>query len=300
VTRAVLIGECMVELTATPEGLYRRAFAGDVYNTAVHLKRGAPEIDVGFATAIGDDSLSQAMRTAWEAAGVNLSLTVALPGRSVGLYMIDLDAAGERRYFSYWRGQSAARFWLAALEGAANAIAGADLLHLSGISLAILPPDARPRALAFIDGFRSRVGRVSFDPNVRPGLWESEAAMRKTTEAMIGRADIVLPSLEDGALLWGAADADIVLRRCHAAGAREIALTLGADGCLVEAGEGAEIRIAAPPSEVVDTSGAGDAFDGAYLAARLRGHGPAQAAHAGVALAARVVGLPGAVGLAGQ
>ena len=57
-TSAISIGECMVELRPVEDGHLRRSFAGDAYNTAVYLKRSAPDIDVAFLTAtaeVGDD-----------------------------------------------------------------------------------------------------------------------------------------------------------------------------------------------------------------------------------------------------
>jgi len=290
VTRVVVIGECMVELRRRPDGAYDRAFAGDAYNTAVQLKRRAPDVQVQFASVTGDDSLSADMRRAWRAEGIDDSLSPSVPGLLPGLYAIDTDATGERR-FSYWRGQSAARRWLAELD--AQRLAGADLLFLTGVSLAILPPDERAGALAFIDRLGARA--IAFDPNIRPALWESEAAMRETIEGAMARASILLPSREDLDRLWGEADPADHLRRCRALGTWEIALTLGAAGCLVAEGDGPALHLGAPAAVAVDTSGAGDAFDGAYLAARLTGASALDAARAGLALAAHVVSLAGAL-----
>jgi 2-dehydro-3-deoxygluconokinase len=290
VTRVVVIGECMVELRARPDGAYDRAFAGDAYNVAVQLKRRAPDIQVQFATVTGDDGLSADMRRAWRAVGIDDTLSPAIPGLLPGLYAIETDAAGERR-FSYWRGQSAARRWLAELDPAR--LAGADLLFLTGVSLAILSPGERAGALAFIDRLGARA--LAFDPNIRPALWENEAAMRATIEGAMDRASILLPSADDLERLWGAGTPDAHLRRCQSFGAREVALTLGAEGCLVAEAGSAAVRLSAPATKVMDTSGAGDAFDGAYLAARLAGASAADAARAGLALAAHVVSLAGAL-----
>jgi len=296
VTRVACIGECMVEFRAAGEGLYRRSFAGDAYNTAVYLKRSAPGVDVGFVTATGDDPLSRDMRAAWRAEGIDASLAFTVAGARPGLYMIDLDARGERR-FGYWRQASPARRWLALLEahGGADAIAGADLVYLSGVSLAILEPPARSRALELMAALRPRVGAIAFDPNVRPVLWESPSAMRDDTARMIACASIVTPSGEDGELMWVEVDVHAQLARYRALGAAEVAMTLGAGGCLVATEATEPVALAAPAADVIDTSGGGDAFNGGYLAARLQGRAPAEAARAGLALAARVVGCAGAL-----
>jgi len=288
-TRVISMGECMVELSSRPDGAYARAFAGDAYNTAVHLKRAAPDIDVQFASVTGEDGLSADMREAWRREGIDDSLSPSVAGRLPGLYMIETDAHGERR-FSYWRGQSAARLWLSELDE--GRVAGADLVFMSGVSLAILPLQERARALAFIDRVAPRA--FAFDPNLRPALWESESAMGEIVEAAMARATILLPSLDDLKRLWGEAAPEALADRCVALGAGEVALTLGPEGCLV-ATRGAAERVEAPKAVAVDTSGAGDAFNGAYLAARLKGASAVEAARAGLALAARVVSLPGAL-----
>lgn len=290
-TRALCIGECMVELRGAADGRLDRGFAGDAYNTAVYLKRSAPDASVAFVTATGDDPLSREMRAAWRTNGIDDSLAFVSPGKRPGLYMIETDGDGERR-FHYWRGESAARDWLqmlAAHEG--NVLAKADLVYLSGISLAILSPADRVRALSILTTLKGGP-RIAFDPNVRLALWPSPEAARETVRTMTGVADILLPSCDDLDLLFGKASPAQQISRLRAFGAGEIALTLGAEGCLLESGD----RLpAATPSQVIDTSGAGDSFNGGYLAARLLGAAPYEAALAGLTLAATVVAEPGAI-----
>jgi len=149
--RAICIGECMVELRPAGVGLYRSAFAGDAYNTAVYLNRSAGDLDVQFLTATGDGSLSREMRAAWAAEGIGDALAFRVRGAEPGLYMIELDAAGDRT-FHYWRSASAARGWLKELvkAGGSRKLEGADLVFLSAISLAILSDEDRTEALALI------------------------------------------------------------------------------------------------------------------------------------------------------
>jgi 2-dehydro-3-deoxygluconokinase len=278
-SRACCIGECMVELRGAGDGLLRQGFAGDSYNTAVYLKRSAPEIEVQYVTATGTDPMSRAMRDAWAAEGIEDDLAFAVPDRKPGLYMIELDAAGERR-FHYWRGESAAKRWLAEVQEAGIArLHGADLVYLSGISLAILAPEERYEALALLEALRGKVGKIAFDPNYRPALWRSREEAAGIVAEAAARSDIFLPSSED-------MEALAISPEC-----REIAMTAEGARCQVN-GAWVQGDLA---SRVVDTSGAGDSFNGAYLAARLRGAEPAEAARAGLALAAEVVGHPGAI-----
>jgi 2-dehydro-3-deoxygluconokinase len=294
-TRIVCIGECMVELRAVGEDSFARSYAGDAYNTAVYLKRSFPGAQVQFLTATGDDALSAALRRVWNTQGIDDALAFSVQGGSVGLYLIETDALGERS-FHYWRTESAARRWLGLLqERGESMLRGADILYLSGITLAILSPDERPAAIELLRRMRSHVGRIAFDPNVRPRLWQSAQAAAQTIRAAMSACDIALPSAEDLAWLF---QIDEPLRQVDLLmelGVSEVALTLGADGCAVAGGTLRAQLAAAKVERVIDTSGAGDAFNGVYLASRLRGSSPESAAKAALLVAARVVTHAGAI-----
>jgi len=295
VTRVVCIGECMVELRATGANSFARAYSGDVYNTAVYLKRSLPNTLVQFLTATGDDAMSGAMRKAWHAEGIDDTLTLTVSGGSPGLYLIENDARGERR-FQYWRSHSAARQWLTLLRDRDETVLrGADIVYLSGITLAILDPAERRGAIELLRRLRPHVGRIAFDPNVRLKLWETVQAAEAALQAALSIADIALPSTEDAGLLLRIDDPIAQITRLQEFGAREIALTLGADGCLVADGA-VHTRLPAPGvAAITDTSGAGDAFNGAYLASRLQGGSAVEAAQSGLLLGSRVVAHAGAV-----
>jgi 2-dehydro-3-deoxygluconokinase len=142
---------------------------------------------------------------------------------------------------------------------------------------------------------RPHVGRIAFDPNVRLTLWETAQAAASTIEEALSIVDIALPSREDVRLLLGVDDPTEQIDRLQRIGVREIALTLGAGGCLIADGD-VRARLPAPHvTSIIDTSGAGDAFNGAYLATRLRGGSAAEAARSGLALGSRVVAHAGAV-----
>jgi 2-dehydro-3-deoxygluconokinase len=294
-TRVICIGECMVELRATGVDSFARSYGGDVYNTAVYLKRSLPEAHVQFLTATGDDGMSRAMREAWRAHGIDDELAFTLDGGTPGLYLIENDAFGERR-FHYWRSNSAARSWLTLLRDRdPNILWGADVIYLSGISLAILSPADRADALELLKRLRSHVGRIAFDPNFRQALWDTVQVATTSIQAALSIADIALPSTDDIRLLSGIDDPTGQMNLVQELGVREVALTLGADGCLAADGP-IRTRLAAPAvHRVIDTSGAGDAFNGAYLASRLRGSSVVEAARSGLVLGSRVVTYAGAI-----
>jgi 2-dehydro-3-deoxygluconokinase len=295
-TTAISIGECMVELRPIPsqgaDGHLRRGFAGDAYNTAVYLKRSAPDIDVAFLTATGDESLSDAMVETWRGEGISDRLVFRIPGQRPALYLIETNARGDRK-FHYWRSETPAREWLRLLlaAGGADLLNGADLVYVSGISLAILNHADRMAAIQLLGTLKTR---VAFDPNIRPALWESMDEARTAFEAMVKLAAIVLPSRQDYQLMYGMDDPAEQAAFTATLTKGEIALTCDADGVVLSV-DGQIQSLPTQAESVVDTSGAGDSFNGAYLAARLKGADPVAAARAGLALAAWVVAQPGAI-----
>lgn len=291
-TSAICIGECMVELRPVEDGHLRRGFAGDAYNTAVYLKRSAPDVDVAFLTATGDESLSDAMVATWRSEGISDRLVFRIPGERPALYLIETNAKGDRK-FHYWRSETPAKEWLRVLlaAGGAEVLNKADLVYVSGISLAILSYADRHAAVELLGSLKAK---VAFDPNIRPALWKSMDEARHTFEDMAKISSIVLPSRQDYQLMYEMDDPDEQIRFTATLTQGEIALTCDEDGCRLRVGD----KIVAMPTnavKVVDTSGAGDSFNGAYLAARLHGKDPMEAARAGLAMAAKVVAQPGAI-----
>ena len=300
--RVVCFGECMLELQGEAFGAMRQGFGGDTLNTAVYLSRcgrsreGERRLRVDYATALGTDSLSDGLIQRWRAEGLGVDLVRRLPDRMPGLYLIELEPGGERR-FSYWRDQAAARAYFdAASTPLEEAAAQIDALYFSGISLAILPPAGRERLLALASSLRARGAMVVFDNNYRPRLWPDVAVARASFAAATRIATLALMTLDDEQALWGHADAATALTRTLELPCAEVVVKRGAAPTVVRVAGQAPIEVATEAvPQVVDTTAAGDSFGAAYLAARLAGATPADAAHAGNRLAARVVQHRGAL-----
>lgn len=294
--RIACIGEVMVELSdlSAADGRAALGVAGDTFNTAIYLARGlsGSAWTVDYVTALGTDSLSDRMVVAMEAEGIGTAHVARLPDRLPGLYAIELDPSGERR-FLYWRSESAARAMFGPGGVALSDLAGFDVLYLSGITLAILPPGMRDRLVAFCAERRAAGATVVFDSNYRPRLWPDATTARAAIEAMWRATSIALPSRDDEAALWGEAEASAILDRLGGWGVGEVALKDGASGPVLRSAS-REGRYP-PAPRVVDTTAAGDSFNAGYLAARLTGADEVTAAEAGHALAGRVIGHRGAI-----
>jgi 2-dehydro-3-deoxygluconokinase len=295
------IGECMIELQRSAQGQggtmdYR--FGGDTLNTAVYMARllDPAAVRVAYVTGLGVDGMSGEMLAAWEREGVDTSCVQRLADRLPGIYMIETDPAGERR-FHYWRRDSAARHWLEAPDAGKVLVqlAAARMVYLSGISLAILAPADRELLIAALAQCRAVGGTVVFDNNYRPRLWESPETARAVYGRVLAHADIALLTLDDEVALYGPADAHAVIERTRALGVGEVVVKCGGDPCVVWHGGRLHEVAAQPVSDVIDTTAAGDSFGAAYMAARLAGQGPEDAARAGHRLAGTVIRHRGAI-----
>jgi len=290
-TRVAVMGECMIELSHLDDRTLALGYAGDVYNVAVSLARWGTE--VAFVSRLGDDHHSEAMLDAWREEGIDAGLTDQLPGYAPGLYMIRTDEDGERS-FTYWRSASPARELLADdahAEHVRAGLAGTDWLLLSGISLSLLSDAAHQRLLALLDALTAAGTRVAFDSNYRPAGWPDAATAAARMDEVLARTALALPTLDDEQALHGDRDAAATLRRIAALGVDEVVIKLGADGALVQG----ELVPAEPGVDVVDSTGAGDAFNAGYLHARLAGLAPTAAAAEGARLAVTVLRHRGAI-----
>jgi 2-dehydro-3-deoxygluconokinase len=293
------IGECMIELSPAGERTLELAYAGDVCNTAVALARLArrDDIAVRFVTRLGDERHSRAMLAEWRAEGIDTGLVDQLPGRAPGLYLIELDGRGERT-FTYYRSESPARELLADEGHAATlraGLEGAAWIFLSAVTLSLLAASAHERLLALLDELRATGTRVALDTNYRPRGWPDAGTARRRIGDALARCDLALPTLDDERALFGDRDLAACLERLHGLGVPEVAVKIGGDGAYVVRAGASEQVPAVGDVEIVDSTGAGDAFDAAYLHARLMGSDPAAAAAAGNAFAARTLGHRGAI-----
>jgi 2-dehydro-3-deoxygluconokinase len=293
--RFVAIGEAMVEMApAGPEGTYKMGFAGDTLNTAWYIRRSLPAAwEVEYLTALGQDGASDNMARFIAAAGIGTDQIARLPGRTVGLYMIELKD-GERS-FAYWRGQSAARLLADDPARLRAGLGGAQMVFLSGITLAVLEGDGLAKLYTALGDARAAGSVVVFDPNLRPRLWPDSDTMCRVIMEAAALSDIVLPSHEDEATFFGDADLKATAQRYEAAGVGLVVVKNGG-GDMLTLHDGAWASHAPEKvSSIVDTTAAGDSFNAGFLAEWVQSGDLAAAIRAGAKQAAYVIGQRGAL-----
>jgi 2-dehydro-3-deoxygluconokinase len=277
----VALGEAMVEFNQVPKGdtrMYLQGFGGDTSNTTIAAARQGARC--AYMTLIGNDVHGRMCLDLWASEGIDTRAVGVHQEAHTGVYFVHHDDSGH--HFSYLRkGSAASRIQMGDLSK--KLIGSAKYLHVSGISQAI-SISGRETVSAAIAMAREAGVRVSYDPNLRLALWsleEAKSAILKT----IPLTDEFLPGLDELALVSGQSTPEDLVAWAHHQGAKAVVLKMGVQGVLVSDGLSIE-KIASAKVSAVDATGAGDCFDGAYLARRSRGEDVFASARWAVAAAA--------------
>ena len=291
----VCIGEVTIELTRGGDGRFSLGYGGDTFNTAVYLARaGMPS---AFATALGDDPYSDSVHELAAVEGIAADLIIRVPGRLPGLTLIESDGAGARRYHD-WHERAPVRemFELPDWSRVAEGMLRARLIYFSGITLSLFSNVGLGRFLATVELARKNGVKIAFDGNFRPRGWKGDLGRtRAVFMEALKRVDLALPAYDDEAVLWGDPSPEATLERLQAFGVTEIVVKNGPNSALVGAGDKREFVPVPDVVVPVDATAAGDSFNAGYLASRLSGNGPADAATAAHRLASEVIRHQGAI-----
>ncbi|MEZ5785789.1 MAG: sugar kinase [Xanthobacteraceae bacterium] len=293
--RVVTVGEVTVELARGADGRYALSCGGDTFNTAIYLARAG--VEVALATALGDDPHSERILALAAAENVGRDLMLRKPGRLPGLCLIDNDPSGAC-VSHYWREGAPARelFDFPEWPSIAQGLLAARMIYFSGITLSLYSNVGLGRFLAVVEMARTHGVKVAFDGNFRARGWTADSGRtRAIFMEALKRVDIALPSFEDEATVWGDRSPEGTIDRLQAFGIEEIVVKNGPSGAVLAA---SDRRDHVPVPEVfvpVDRTAAGDGFNAGYLAARLAGQKPVDAAFAAHRLAGQVIRHRGAI-----
>ncbi|KAA1161819.1 MULTISPECIES: sugar kinase [Pseudoalteromonas] len=289
------IGECMVELRAMSAATLHQSFAGDVYNSAVYLKRCFPQVTTSVVTALGQDNLSKKMLERFESEQINTQLVFAHDTKVPGMYYIETDEHGERS-FIYWRNDSAAKKVVDFLDAdALEQLSQGDMFFFSGISLAIIEESAREDFWKVVKQLKDAGVKIVFDPNYRARLWNSVEETKEQYHLAFTFADITLPGVEDLTTLYDVHSVEAVVEYLKPYQIEEIVVKNGPESVVTKEGDTLQSHTIIPVTNVVDTTSAGDAFNGVYLGARLSDKSISSAVQLAAKAAGTVIQQPGAI-----
>ncbi len=295
--KIAVLGECMVELQKH-DGKLKQTFGGDTLNSALYLSRltKSHNINVSYVTALGCDPFSMEMLQAWQEDGINTDSVLNLTDKTPGIYYIETDDTGERS-FHYWRNDSAAKFVFDQPESDTliNNLFSFDAIYMSGITLAVLTESGRQKLLSFLNAYKAQGGKVIFDNNYRPKLWESTEEAQSWYLKVLKHTDIALLTYDDDQLLFGDTHIEQCVERTSSLGVNEIVIKRGSEPCLVvEHGEQTFVS-ANKVENVIDTTAAGDSFSAGFMAKRFTGGTAQEAASTGHRVASTVIQYKGAI-----
>lgn len=297
--KIAIIGECMIELNGEPFGQMRQTYGGDTLNTATYLARVSnPEsLKINYISALGTDKLSHAMISHWQQEGINTEAVLLDNQRQPGLYLIQLDQQGERT-FLYWRNQSAARYLLQHPDfpQVLASLKEADMIYLSGISLAILPDEDRLLLIEHLKQLAQQGVEIAFDSNYRPALWQSLEQTQQIYRALLPYISLALVTFDDEQAIWQDENEQQTLARLSQFGIKTIVVKSGKEGAIFQDASGLQQQVATTPIEkVVDTTSAGDAFNAGFLQGYLQEKPLATCCQQGNQLAGIVIQHKGAI-----
>jgi fructokinase len=259
----VVTGEALIDLVLAADGSLVGHPGGGPYNVARTI--GRLEQPVAYLGRLSTDGFGRRLSAQLEEDGVSLGAVVATEDPTT-LALAELDAAGAATYHFYEAGTSAPGL---TPEQAAAALPDAvDTFYVGTLGLVFEP------LATTLEGVLGRMGPdtlVALDPNCRPTVIEDPAAFRGRLTRLLERTDVMKASEDDLAWLDPGGDPVGTARRLLASEDAVALVTLGDKGAVVVTAT--ETReVSAPPVDVVDTIGAGDAFMGAFLA-YWRSHG---------------------------
>lgn len=277
------IGEVMLEMSDLGGGLYKKSFAGDSFNMAHYLNAvSAGAIRADYLTAVGGDTLSDACLEFIEQHGVSTKYCLRDTSRTLGMFILSNDAAGEKQY-SYWRGQSAARHLFDDVQNLQNY----DWIYLSGITAAITRNTQN-----LIESLVTSKAQIIYDFNHRHLLWTPEDA-RRFAANLIPMATVVKISDDELDLLYPEQTLRSLSEQYPNA---EWVLTCGGSRAEVWcAGTQKALTEFEPVQKVIDSSAAGDSFIAAYLTAKIGGENAEAGLNLGHSVASQVVCAKGSI-----
>lgn len=286
------VGEVLVDLISKEEAdsfieadNFERYFGGSPANIAMNLARFGKK--TALISRVGYDGLGDYLIKRLEEAGV-ITDTISVD-RDNNTTVIMVTRSRKSPSFIAYRG---AEKFIDSDEIEEEDIIKSKIIHLS--TFALSAPESRRAIEKIINIARDQKKIISLDPNYRPQLWEGRGDGIEYIKNLLPKVDIIKPSLDDAEALFGRGDAESYIKSFHDSGCRLVILTQGANGLVVSTGDKVK-HFDSLATEVVDTTGAGDAFWSGFYIGVISGYSLELAVQLGNSVAAEVIKEVGAI-----
>ena len=270
--KVLLIGEPMALLIADSVGPleevegFTRKLAGAEVNVCIGLRRLGHKAT--YVTRLGRDSFGKYAKKTLEGEGISTDFVTFDDEFKTGMMLKGKVLDGDPDIEYYRKGSAASKITTKQMD--AIDLSGFDLVHVTGI-LPAVSLECRAAMKRLMERAKEAGVIVSFDPNLRPMLWESKAVMVETLNDMARFADIILPGIEEGLTLMGSDNPTRIADYYQGLGARQVVVKIGPEGAYARDEESSAMIPGFKVETVVDTVGAGDGFATGVISGVIEG-----------------------------
>ncbi|WP_316569442.1 sugar kinase [Neobacillus sp. YIM B06451] len=271
-SKVLLFGEPMAMFTAETEGpleeveLFRRSLAGAEVNVCTGLARLGHE--VSYVTKLGQDPMALYIKNFLNREGIGTEFLTFDPIYKTATQLKSKVSEGDPVVAYYRKGSAFSHTSAADIDQIK--LENVELVHVTGIPPA-LSLSCREATFRLIDRAKERGITITFDPNLRPSLWESEDAMIKVINEIATKADLILPGVSEGLILTGTDDPEKIADFYQNLGVKEVIVKLGSKGAYVRTESESFYQEGFKVEKVIDTVGAGDGFAVGVITGKLEG-----------------------------
>lgn len=271
--KTILFGEPMALLIADNTGLledvehFTRSLSGAEVNVSIGLSRLGHK--VSYMTRLGDDPFGRYIEKKLREDNIGTEFVTYDDVYRTGIQLKNRVTDGSDPYAPYYRKGSAASH-ISIEEIEVIDFSDIDHVHVTGIPPA-LSESSRAATYRLMERAKENNVFITFDPNLRPALWENKEVMIRVINELASKADIILPGIEECKILVGSEDFETITEFYKNKGIKKIVIKNGDKGAYVCDGEESYNVEGFKINKVVDTVGAGDGFAVGVISGRLEG-----------------------------
>ena len=271
-SRVILFGEPMALFTAEEEGriedieIFRKSLAGAEVNVCTGLARLGHKVE--YITKLGDEPLGKYVKKFLDKEGIGTKYITFDSIHKTAIMFKSKVSSGDP-ITSYYRKGSAFSYMTAEDIDKID-FTEVELVHITGIPPA-LSLGCREATYKLIEKAKENGAYITFDPNLRPSLWDSEEVMIKVINDLASKSDLILPGIAEGLILTGSSDPDKIADFYQNLGVEEIIIKEGSNGAYVKTSSKTFRKHGFKVEKVVDTVGAGDGFAVGIISGKLEG-----------------------------